>query len=89
MKLKQAILLGTLALSGFGLPVLGNSIDSDFCDGYRAGFTAGYEQTAGQSPTRMSPLCPLKPPGTPANKKAEFDAGYDIGFKEGVRNGSR
>ena len=85
MKLKQAILLVALALSGLSLPVLSNSIDSDFCDGYRAGFTAGYEQVARQSPTRMSPLCPLKPPGTPANKKAEFEAG----FKEGVRNGSR
>ena len=89
LRLKNTIALVVLFLSGFSLPVMGNSMDNHFCEGYKAGYTAGYEQTAGQPPVRMSPLCPLKPPDTPANEKAEFDRGYDTGFKAGVRDGSR
>ena len=89
MRLKNAIALVILSISGFSVPVMGNSMDNHFCDGYKTGYTAGYEQVTGQPPVRLSPLCPLKPPDTPADEKAQFDRGYDIGFKAGVRDGSR
>ena len=89
MKLKQLILLGVLALSGSAMPVLGTSVDNWYCDGYKAGYTAGFEQTSGQTPTRLSPLCPLKPFDVPEDQKSQFDAGYDRGLRDGIRAGSR
>jgi len=95
VRFKKVFLPLILSLAGFAVPVLGNSMDNDFCDGYKAGYQAGYEQTAGQTPTRMSPLCPLKPPDSsntpdsPLKKKADFDRGYDAGFRAGARDGSR
>jgi hypothetical protein len=89
MKLKKLILALFLSFSATSLPVFSNSMDNHFCEGYKAGYTAGWEQVRGETPTRLSPFCPLMPLDTPNNEKAQFDRGYDVGLRAGVRDGSR
>lgn len=71
------------------LGVVGVATASEFCDGYKTGFTTGYKQSANSSLTPLTPLCPLKPLKQFGDPKSDFEFGYTLGFKHGMVEGSR
>ena len=55
------------------------SVASDFCDGWRAGYIAGYCYRQQYCLPPIVPLCPLARLG-----EYEFDDGYNRGFLAGL-----
>ena len=84
MRIKRSMMLMFLAGSA-----IATAASDDYCAGYFEGYREGYSQTAGSPPIQMSPLCPIKPVRAEGEKRTEERRGYDKGFKDGARDGSR
>ena len=52
---------------------------SDFCDGFEAGYTAGWCGDNAMCMEPMMPMCPMAPMGMDT-----FQGGYSVGFRRGM-----
>ena len=59
----------------------------DFCDGFERGYITGYKQASGSSLDPLTPLCPLQPLKKLSDPESDFEHGYLIGLKKGMRDG--
>jgi hypothetical protein len=84
MKVGKWLLVLALA-SGSALAAQGDA----WCTGYMEGYRDGYTQTRGEPPHMMSPVCPVAPKRPEGERRSEEQRGYDTGFKNGARDGSR
>ena len=80
MIFRKKHILTTIFLALFSTSVFA----SDFCDGFKRGYIAGYKQAKGTSLPPLPPLCPLKPLKGFGDPESDYEFGYTIGFKKGL-----
>lgn len=73
----KVLAVAFIALSGFTEP----KIESDFCDGWEAGYKAGYCYQIPHCLEPLPPLCPL-----PKINEDSYQDGYNRGFLKGKRD---
>ena len=59
----------------------------NFCDGFERGYIVGYKEASGSSLDPLTPLCPLQPLKKLSDPDSDFEHGYIIGLKKGMRDG--
>ena len=62
---------------------------NEFCAGFARGYVSGYKQSSGSSFDPFVPFCPFQPFKRFNDPKSDYEHGYIIGFKQGVRSGYR
>ena len=62
-----------------------NAIASDFCSGFKQGYITGYKQARNTGMSPMTPMCPMQPMKGYGDPKSNFEHGYIIGLKRGMR----
>jgi len=62
-----------------------NAIASEFCSGFKQGYIAGYKQARNTGMSPMTPMCPMQPMKGYGDPKSNFEHGYIIGLKRGMR----
>ena len=82
--IKRTIALFLIAASASGAPLA-----DEFCDGYREGFKAGYEQVTNYGTPPRIMTCPRERHRDASDRRPDFQRGYDAGVKDGIRLGSR
>lgn len=60
---------------------------TEFCDGFHAGYSAGYKRAAESSLEPLKQLCPLKPLRSFGDPESDFELGYLIGIEQGMMEG--
>jgi len=62
-------------------------LDTEFCDGFEAGYKTGYKEAKRTSLNPLTPLCPLQPLKGFGDPASDFEHGYVIGYKKGLAAG--
>ncbi len=65
----------------------GQAIASDFCDGFEAGYIAGYKQSSGGSYDPYPPYCPYQPHKGYSDPENDEEHGFIIGYEQGLIDG--
>ncbi len=60
---------------------------SEFCQGFKGGYKTGYKQASGSSHDPYTPHCPHQPHKNHYDPESDYEHGYLIGLKEGLRKG--
>ena len=58
---------------------------SQFCSGFKQGYITGYKQARNTGMSPMTPMCPMQPMKGYGDPKSNFEHGYIIGLKRGMR----
>ena len=58
----------------------------DFCNGFKQGYKTGFKQAKGSSMNPMTPMCPMKPMKKMSDPKSDYEFGYTIGYRKGLRS---
>ena len=59
---------------------------SEFCDGFKQGYKTGFKQAKGSGMNPMTPMCPMKPMKKMSDPNSDYELGYTIGYKKGLRS---
>ena len=62
---------------------------TEFCDGFKAGYSTGYKQAKRTSIEPISPICPIQPIKGFGDPKSDFEHGYTLGLLKGTAAGRR
>ena len=76
--------IGILVL---GLLLSNNALAaSEFCEGFKRGYIAGYKQAHSTGFDPFVPFCPFQPFKKMSDPQSDYEHGYIIGFKKGSRS---
>jgi hypothetical protein len=62
---------------------------SDFCEGFKSGYTTGYNQAKGGQMNPFVPSCPFQPPKGFGTPQSDYEHVYIVGLKKGMTDGNR
>ena len=85
--IKKILLISFLFLSHYGqnLPIMGNTTQSNYCEGWETGYCEGWRDVNGDwALCPITPLCPLEK----LNQTRYLD-GYNRGFKKGSKDAKK
>ena len=57
---------------------------AEFCNGFEAGYVAGYMRAKNTSLAPISPVCPIQPVKRPGDPQSDFEHGYAIGYEKAM-----
>ena len=80
MRVKTIVILLTVMFSF-------NVYASDFCNGFKQGYSTGYKKVSGSSLEPLTPLCPLQPLKGLNDPQSNYEHGYIIGLQKGFEKG--
>lgn len=62
-------------------------LDTEFCDGFEAGYKTGYKEAKRTTFDPFPPFCPFQPFKKTGDPESDFEHGYVIGYKKGFADG--
>ncbi len=57
---------------------------AEFCDGFEAGYVAGYKREKNTPVPPIPPPCPVQPVKRLGDPQSDFEYGYAIGYGKGT-----
>ena len=76
-----------VALAGL-VAVTVSTVDAgpaEFCNGFEAGYAAGYKRARNTSLAPIPPLCPIQPVKRPGDPQSDFEHGYAVGYEKATK----
>jgi len=77
--------LAIVALLCFGFSSV--AYGSDFCNGFKRGYVAGYKRASNSGLTPFAPFCPFQPFKGFGDPRSDYEHGYVIGLEKGLAAG--
>ena len=72
-----------LAIVVFGLLLSNTVLASEFCEGFKRGYIAGYKKSHNTGYDPYTPYCPYQPYKSYSDPQSDFEHGYVIGYEKG------
>ena len=58
--------------------------NTQFCEGFKAGYSTGYKQKKNTNFEPFPPMCPFQPMKKWGDPKSDFEHGYTLGYQKGM-----
>lgn len=65
---------------------IASASQSEFCNGYKHGYSTAFKQKKNTSLNPLPPMCPLMPLKGFGDPSSDYEFGYTIGYKDGFKN---